>query len=45
MRKRITINDKEVVIKTREPYAPKERVMKSKKVYTRKIKHPKKGRR
>jgi hypothetical protein len=41
MRKRIKINNKEVVIKTREPFAPKEQVVKSRKIYTRKEKHRK----
>jgi hypothetical protein len=33
----MTINGKETIIKIRESYAPKEKVVKSKKVYNRKV--------
>ena len=38
MKKRITINGKPITIKIREPYAPKQQVVKSKKIYSRKRK-------
>lgn len=42
MKRYIKINGKPVVIKTREPFAPKEKVIPSKKVYNRKkLKKPK----
>lgn len=36
MKKYIRLNGQEIVIKTREPYAAKEKVVKSKKLYSRK---------
>jgi hypothetical protein len=36
MKKRLKINGELIVIKTREPYAPKEKVKQSKRVYNRK---------
>jgi hypothetical protein len=41
MKKWIKINGKEHVIKIRETFAPKEKGVNSKKVYTRKAKHKK----
>jgi hypothetical protein len=43
MKKRLTLTidgkSQDLILRSREPYAPKEQVVKSKKVYSRKVKH------